>query len=85
MPGRAGLVEDRYETRLRAMIDAKLKGKGIDQDAVPEAPTTTNVIDLMAALKRSVAASEEQPGFRKVGRAGQDLVAKDSTSGEGAA
>jgi DNA end-binding protein Ku len=52
-------IEDRYETRLRAMIDAKLKGEGIDQDAVPEAPAT-NVIDLMAALRRSIAASEEQ-------------------------
>jgi DNA end-binding protein Ku len=51
-------IEDRYETRLRAMIDAKLKGEGIDQDAVPE-PTATNVIDLMAALRRSIASSEE--------------------------
>ena len=32
--------EDRYETRLRAMIDAKLKGEGVDQEAAPEAPTT---------------------------------------------
>jgi DNA end-binding protein Ku len=53
-------IEDRYETRLRAMIDAKLKGEGIDQDAVPE-PSTTNVIDLMAALKRSIAATEPPP------------------------
>ena len=47
-------IEDRYETRLRAMLDAKLKGEGIDLDAVPE-PAATNVIDLMAALKRSLA------------------------------
>jgi DNA end-binding protein Ku len=53
-------IEDRYETRLRAMIDAKLKGEGIDQGAVPE-PSTTNVIDLMAALKRSLAATEPPP------------------------
>src|ERR1700733_10758365 len=47
-------IEDRYETRLRAMLDAKLKGEGIDVDAAPE-PTATNVIDLMAALRRSIA------------------------------
>jgi non-homologous end joining protein Ku len=41
-------------------VDAKLKGEGIDQDAVPE-PSTTNVIDLMAALKRSIAATEPPP------------------------
>ena len=28
-------IEDRYETRLRAMLDAKLKGEGIDLNAVP--------------------------------------------------
>jgi DNA end-binding protein Ku len=53
-------IEDRYETRLRAMLDAKLKGEGIDLDAVPE-PAATNVIDLMAALKRSLAQPEPQP------------------------
>jgi DNA end-binding protein Ku len=51
-------IEDRYEMRLRAMIDAKLKGEGIDVDAVPE-PATTNVIDLMAALRRSIAEDDK--------------------------
>ena len=51
-------IEDRYETRLRALIDAKLKGEGIALDEVPE-PEPTNVIDLMATLKRSLA--EGQP------------------------
>ena len=46
-------LEDRYETRLREMIDAKLKGEGIEEEAAPE-PARTNVIDLMAALKRSL-------------------------------
>jgi DNA end-binding protein Ku len=48
----AGDLEDRYETRLRAMIDAKLKGEGIAEDEVVE-PDRTNVVDLMAALKKS--------------------------------
>jgi DNA end-binding protein Ku len=50
-------IEDRYETRLRAMLDAKLKGEGIDVEAVPE-PPATNVIDLMATLRRSLGETE---------------------------
>jgi DNA end-binding protein Ku len=46
-------LEDRYETRLRAMIDAKLKGEGVEQDEPLIHPS--NVIDLMAALKKSLA------------------------------
>ena len=42
-------IEDRYETRLREMIDAKLKGEGIDLSE-PAEPERTNVLDLMAAL-----------------------------------
>jgi DNA end-binding protein Ku len=50
-------LEDRYETRLRQMIDAKLKGEGIDLEAdVPEIGSS-NVIDLMAALKKSLGQS----------------------------
>jgi DNA end-binding protein Ku len=46
-------LEDCYETRLRAMIDAKLKGAGIDLSE-PVESESSNVIDLMAALKKSV-------------------------------
>ena len=55
-------LEDRYETRLRAMIDAKLKGEGIEVNE-PAEPDRTNVVDLMAALKKSLgqAAAEEKP------------------------
>jgi DNA end-binding protein Ku len=48
-----GDFEDRYEARLRDMIDAKLKGEGIEPEAAQE-PRGDNVIDLMAALKRSL-------------------------------
>ncbi len=47
-----GDLEDRYEARLREVIEAKLKGEGIEPEAPPE-PRGDNVIDLMAALKRS--------------------------------
>lgn len=48
-------MEDRYEARLRAVIDAKLAG---DETMAPEPePEPSNVIDLMAALKRSLGQS----------------------------
>jgi DNA end-binding protein Ku len=66
-----GDLEDRYEARLREVIDAKLKGEGITPDE-PTTPRTDNVIDLMAALKRSLgqvgkgrAAAEAVPQKRK--------------------
>ena len=46
-------VEDHYETRLRALIDAKLKGEGVAAEDETE-PDRGNVIDLMAALKQSL-------------------------------
>jgi DNA end-binding protein Ku len=46
-------TEDRYETRLREVIEAKLKGEGIEPEAATES-RGDNVIDLMAALKRSL-------------------------------
>jgi hypothetical protein len=50
----SGDLEDRYETRLRTLIDAKLKGEGIDlEEEVPQA-AASNVVDLMAALKKSL-------------------------------
>ena len=42
-------LEDRYETRLRAMTDAKLKGEGIETAKEPQI-STGNVVDLMATL-----------------------------------
>jgi DNA end-binding protein Ku len=46
-------MEDRYETRLRAMIDAKLKGEGVNEEE-DEEPDRGNVVDLMAALRKSL-------------------------------
>ena len=61
---------DRYEERLRKVIEAKLKGEGLKPE-VPEEPRADNVIDLMAALKRSLGqeskphAASATPGRRK--------------------
>jgi DNA end-binding protein Ku len=53
-------IEDRYETRLRAMIDAKLKGEGIEAEETEE-PDRGNVVDLMAALKKSLGQGGDEP------------------------
>jgi DNA end-binding protein Ku len=76
-------IEDRYETRLRAMIDAKLKGEGIDVDAAPE-PQATNVIDLMAALRRSLAEDDKRASNAEAtppakAKAAKPAAAKPST------
>ena len=57
-------VEDRYETRLRAVIEAKLKGEGIEPEAEEE-PDRGNVVDLMAALRKSLGQSSDEPGAAK--------------------
>jgi non-homologous end joining protein Ku len=42
------------------MIDAKLKGEGIDVSE-PTEPDRTNVVDLMSALKKSLAQEAAAP------------------------
>jgi DNA end-binding protein Ku len=68
-------TEDRYETRLRAMLDAKLKGEGVDLEAVPE-PPATNVVDLMAALRRSIAEEDKRSAGTEAGTATKSKAAK---------
>lgn len=74
-PYQASDIEDRYERRMREMIQAKLKGEGITEEAAE--PAESNVIDLMAALKRSLGSSAaEAPAgttetSKKPARAGQ--------------
>jgi DNA end-binding protein Ku len=46
---------DEYRTSLRAMIEAKLKGKEI---AVAPHPQLAPVVDLMEALKKSLAGAQ---------------------------
>jgi DNA end-binding protein Ku len=53
-------AEDRYEAKLREVIEAKLKGEGITPEA-PAEPDRSNVIDLMAALKASLGQEKAAP------------------------
>lgn len=50
-------TQDRYEAKMREVIEAKLKGEGIVPEATAE-PGRGNVIDLMAALKASPGGGE---------------------------
>jgi DNA end-binding protein Ku len=53
-----GDMEDRYEARLREVIEAKLRGEEEAPEPEPE-ERRDNVIDLMAALKRSLGQTTE--------------------------
>lgn len=53
-PFDAANFHDRYEEALRALIDAKVAGRGATPAPVEAAPRPSNVVDLMAALKRSL-------------------------------
>lgn len=50
---------DEYQGRLKALLDAKLKGQEV---AVAPQPQLAPVIDMMEALKQSLAAREAAPG-----------------------
>lgn len=52
------IFHDRYDEALKAMIEAKRKGRKIVQ---AEEPDDTNVIDLMAALRSSLKGSASAP------------------------
>jgi DNA end-binding protein Ku len=58
---------DRYEAKLREVIEAKLKGEGITPEQTSE-PDRSNVIDLMAALKASLEDGKPAATAKKRGR-----------------
>jgi DNA end-binding protein Ku len=75
-------TEDHYETRLREVIAAKLKGEGVTPQQA-EAPARDNVIDLMAALKASLGRggqAEKAPERRKPAPAKRQAAAKRKAS-----
>ena len=58
-------LEDRFETRLRAMLDAKVAGEAIDDVEVASAGPD-NVVDIMAALRQSLGLSAGSTAAPKV-------------------
>jgi DNA end-binding protein Ku len=67
-------VEDHYEAKLREIIDAKLKGEGIAPEQ-PAEPRGDNVIDLMAALKRSLGEATKTAGAKSTAGARRSKAA----------
>jgi DNA end-binding protein Ku len=59
------IYRDRYQEALQQLIEAKMKGVTIEPRAVP---TPSPVIDLMAALKRSLAQEPSAPEQRTAKR-----------------
>jgi DNA end-binding protein Ku len=64
------VMDDRYEARLREVIDAKLHGEGLEPIRQGDDADRGNVIDLMSALKRSLgkasgAAASRAPANKK--------------------
>ena len=57
-------TKDRYEAKLREVIDAKLKGVGIEPEE-PEESDRGNVIDLMTALKASLGGDNTQAAKKR--------------------
>ena len=63
-----GEFHDRYVEALEELIEKKRKAKGkkiLEDVEEPEAARGSNVIDLMAALKKSVGGKEEKPAAKK--------------------
>ena len=56
--------EDRYEQALVALVRSKRSGKAAD--VPPSAPQASNVVDLMEALKRSIAVEKGEPPAKAV-------------------
>jgi DNA end-binding protein Ku len=74
-------TEDRYETRLRAVIDAKLKGEGIEPEEASE-PERSNVVDLMAALRKSLGQTSDESAPAKKGAGGRSSKKKPAATKE---
>jgi DNA end-binding protein Ku len=74
-------TEDRYERRLRELIDAKLRGEGIEPEQ-PSEPAESNVIDLMATLRRSLGQDNEPPAPATKSRAAAAKTTKPKTQRE---
>ena len=73
-------IEDRYEARLRALIEAKIKGEGLTTEDEPQ-EERSNVVDLMAALRKSLGQGpQEAPPAKKKAKPPAKAAAKPAAS-----
>lgn len=78
-PFDAGEFHDRYVEALQELIEKKRKAKGkkiLEDVEEPEVARGSNVIDLMAALKKSVGGKDEKPAAAKKAPAKKRAPAK---------
>lgn len=68
---------DRYEARLRDVIDAKLRGEGVAPEPEEE-PRRDNVVDLMAALKKSLGQADPAPARKHASSSTSPTTRKSS-------
>lgn len=61
--------EDRYQTALKELVQAKLKGRKIVTPSEEARPKGANVVDLMEALKKSVGETRKPAAKGKASRA----------------
>ena len=76
-----GEFHDEYKQAFQQIVDAKVKGNE-DLVEAPEAEAETTVIDLMSALKASVARAKEQEkkGSRSAGKVDKSKTARKKAS-----
>ncbi len=83
-PFDAGVFKDHYQQALRELIDEKLKAEGgrvaFSQEAEASGSGDSNVIDLMEALKKSLAAGRGGKGTSTSAAAGKKATKSASTS-----
>ncbi|WP_240230670.1 Ku protein [Devosia lacusdianchii] len=69
----AGVFKDHYQSALRELIARKLKSKGkkisTKEEPVESAPTKSNVVDLMSALKSSLEGGKKAPAKKPATKA----------------
>jgi DNA end-binding protein Ku len=75
---------DEFREKLRKVIEKRLAKKGVTADIEEEheAPedATTNVVDFMALLKKSIAGNKRTPAARRGGKAASKSTAKVAKS-----
>jgi DNA end-binding protein Ku len=75
---------DEFREKLRKVIEKRLAKKGVTADIEEEheAPedATTNVVDFMALLKKSIAGNKRTPAARRGGKAASKSTAKAAKS-----
>jgi DNA end-binding protein Ku len=76
----AGQFHDRYVDALKALIERKQAGKTISVEADDSGDARGgNVIDLMAALKKSIGSSSAKPAAKKTSAAKKTPASKSTT------